>query len=63
MTNAERDALKWLSDHGGTGVFVQGGRVLLAGGEIAPFMRSTWKKLLESGHVLPTMGTKRITIA
>ncbi len=43
-SEACRAALKWLRERNGTGVFDRGG-VLLAGGELAPFMRSTWNKL------------------
>ena len=47
MTEAERAALKWLCDHGGDGVFGKKS-VVLAGGEWAPFMRSTWNALRDS---------------
>jgi hypothetical protein len=45
MTEAQRAALKWLREHGGNGIFGTRGGVLLAGGEWAPFMRSTWNAL------------------
>ncbi len=48
MTQAQKDALKWLSDHGGDGVFTYGGR-LLAQGEIAPHTSRTWKALVDAG--------------
>lgn len=50
MTAALRDALKWLAEHNGDGVFAKDG-VLLAGGERAPFMRSTWNRLRDLGRV------------
>ena len=51
MTDSEKKALKWLSEHNGDGVFDKHG-VLLAGGESAPFRRSTWNHLREAGHVV-----------
>ena len=50
FTDSQKKALKWLSDHNGDGVFDKHG-VLLAGGESAPFMRSTWNHLRSSGLV------------
>lgn len=50
MTDAQRDALKWLGEHGGDGMFDRNG-VLLAAGQSAPVMRSTWNKLAEAGAV------------
>lgn len=50
LTKAEAAALKWLTDHCGDGVFDKNG-VLLAAGESAPVMRSTWNHLSTSGHV------------
>lgn len=49
---AHRDALKWLSERGGDGVFADRSRqVLYAHGEKAPFMRSTWNALRELGLI------------
>lgn len=45
MTRAQAYALQWLRDHNADGVFNRNG-VLLAGGEIAPVMRSTWNALV-----------------
>lgn len=50
MTRAQNDALTWLHAHGGDGVYDRHG-VLLAGGELAPFMRSTWNALQSLGQV------------
>lgn len=50
LTHAQREALKWLGDRGGDGIFDNNG-VLLARGETAPFTRGTWNTLAESGRV------------
>lgn len=49
-TPSQRDALQWLIDRGGDGVFTRHG-VLLAKGELAPVMRRTWEALEEAGKV------------
>lgn len=41
LTRAQHEALTWLNDHNGSGVFTNT-QQLLAGGKIGPFMRSTW---------------------
>lgn len=52
MTRSETEALKWLCDHGGDGVFAgRDHQALLAQGETAPFMRSTWNALARLGRV------------
>ncbi|EHK56832.1 hypothetical protein [Allomesorhizobium alhagi] len=52
MSPALRDALKWLADHGGDGVFAdKSHQVLYAQGDKAPFMRSTWNALCHLGRV------------
>lgn len=43
-------ALDWLRKRGGDGMFDKNG-VLLASGELAPFMRSTWNALRDLGLV------------
>jgi hypothetical protein len=60
LTKAQRDALKWLSEHNGDGVFDRCG-VLLAAGELAPVMRSTWNALAAFGLVefYDAVGKKR----
>ena len=50
MTKAQRNALDWLRAHNGTGLFDRQG-VLLAAGDRAPFMRSTWNALRDAGQV------------
>lgn len=50
LTKSQRDALRWLSEHNGDGIFDRNG-VLLAAGELAPFMRSTWNALGALGLV------------
>lgn len=50
LTNAQRDALKWLAEHAGDGLFDKNG-VLLAAGETAPHVRATWNALGEQGCV------------
>jgi len=50
LKRAQKDALKWLSEHNGDGVFDRYG-LLLAAGELAPFMRSTWNALALLGLV------------
>ncbi|XCG51143.1 hypothetical protein ABVK50_11995 [Mesorhizobium sp. WSM2240] len=52
MSPALRDALKWLAERGGDGVFADSShQVLYACGDKAPFMRSTWNKLSQLGRV------------
>lgn len=48
MTEAQKEALKWLNDHGGDGVFIRYGRVL-AMGDIAPHKAATWNALIRQG--------------
>lgn len=48
MTDSQKKALKWLRDRGGSGTFDKHG-VLIASGEGAPFMRSTWNGLQKIG--------------
>jgi hypothetical protein len=58
LTPARADALRWLQNQGGTGIFTNL-TALLAGGEIAPFTRTTWNALQASGHV--TIEGKRLS--
>lgn len=48
LTNAQKEALEWLQKHNGDGLFDRNG-MLVAGGERAPFMRSTWNALRDAG--------------
>lgn len=50
FTNDQGDALRWLAEHNGDGVFDHFG-LLLAAGEQGPFMRSTWNALARLGAV------------
>lgn len=51
ITDAMKAALKWLRNRNGDGVFEINNSVLLAAGERAPVMRSTWNKLEAEGLV------------
>lgn len=50
MTPAQTQALKWLREHSGDGCLDKNG-VVLAAGETAPFMRSTWNALRDAGLI------------
>lgn len=50
LTKSQSEALKWLTERNGGGCFDKHG-VLLAGGELAPFMRITWNALRDLGLV------------
>lgn len=50
LTQAQKDALTWLREHNGDGLFANDG-VLLAAGERAPVMRATWNRLRDLGLV------------
>lgn len=50
LTKAQRSALLWLRNRNGDGMFDRNG-VLLAAGQTAPVMRSTWNKLKAAGLV------------
>ena len=50
ITKAQQEALKWLRERNGDGLFDKTG-VLMAAGERAPMMRSTWNALRDAGHV------------
>ena len=52
MSRSMADALRWLRERGGDGVFAdRSHQVLYARGEKAPFMRSTWNALRDLGAV------------
>lgn len=62
MTPAHKDAFEWLKKHGGDGVFAEKNhQVLLAQGERAPFMRSTWNALVAAGKC-EFYGKRRIRV-
>ena len=50
ITTAQAEAMKWLREHNRDGLFDKNG-VLVAAGERAPFMRSTWNALRDAGLV------------
>jgi hypothetical protein len=57
------ECLEWFRKHNGDGVFINGGRVVLAGGETGPFMRATWYRLIARGMIERYgNGNKRIRI-
>ena len=60
-TESQLAALKWLRNRNGDGCFDKT-RVLVAAGERAPVMRSTWNKLRSLGLVEEYMGRKRIRV-
>jgi hypothetical protein len=63
-TKAQLAALKWLREHNDTSCFDKNG-VLLAAGELAPVMRSTWNALAAAGAVMIERGAKgptRVTV-
>lgn len=61
LTVAQRSALLWLRNRGGEGVFNNHG-VLLAQGELAPVMRSTWNALHGHKLIKPGRMRRRITV-
>ena len=50
LTRAQKAALKWLVNRNGDGLFDRN-NVLVAAGERAPVMRSTWSRLEKLGFV------------
>lgn len=62
MTPAQSQALEWLKQHNGTGVFDKNG-VLLAAGELAPHTRSTWNALRDLGMVTMVGRPARVAVA
>lgn len=61
LTEAQRAALRWLREHNGDGVFDLN-RVLLAAGESAPVMYTTWMKLAAAGFVEFYQDRKRLRL-
>lgn len=61
LTEAQRAALRWFKAHNGDGLFDVHG-VLVAGGELAPVMRSTWNKLRDAGFVEFYQDRKRLRL-
>ena len=59
LSEACRAALTWLRERNGTGVFDRDG-VLLARGELAPFMRISWNRPRDAGMV--AIEGRRVTV-
>ena len=59
VTPAQASALQWLKDRGGTGVWDRE-RVMLASGERAAVMHTTWTSLVRDG--LLSRDGKRFTV-
>lgn len=60
-TAAQLAALKWLRNRNGDGVFDRN-QVLIAGGEPAPVMRSTWTRLERFGLVERYLENRRLRL-
>lgn len=61
ITKPQRSALLWLINRNGTGIFDKNG-VLVAGGERAPIMRSSWNALVKAGAIEFAKDRKRLTV-
>lgn len=61
LTDAQKKALKWLHNRGGSGSFTNG-QVVLAQGELAGVMRSTWNTLSVSQPPCVVIAKKRIEL-
>jgi hypothetical protein len=61
LSDACCSALKWLRNRNGDGVFDKN-HVLVAAGERAPVMRSTWNRLEQACCVEFYMGRKRLRV-
>ena len=61
MSPSLLSALKWLCNRTGDGVFDRN-QVLVAGGERAPVMRSTWNKLADAGAVEFYLDRRRVRV-
>lgn len=57
LTKPQEGALRWLYNHGGSGIFNKNG-VLMARGDLAGVMRSTWNVLRDARLI--TIDKKRI---
>lgn len=60
-TKAQLAALKWLINRNSDGVFDRN-NVLMAGGERAPIMRSTWNALRDLGFVELYLNNRRLRV-
>lgn len=61
ITDAQKSALKWLKSRSADGVFDKN-NVLIASGEKAPVMRSTWTNLERAGLVERYMNNRRMRL-
>ncbi|WP_457660862.1 hypothetical protein [Sinorhizobium medicae] len=61
VTDAMKSALKWLTNRNADGVFDKN-QVLIAAGQRAPVMRSTWSRLEKAGLVERYMNNRRMKI-
>lgn len=61
MTKSQKEALKWLSEHNGDGVFDRN-QVLIAAGCDAPHTRATWNALRDLGAVEFYQNNRRVRI-
>jgi hypothetical protein len=60
-TDAQLSALKWLINRNGDGLFDRN-QVLVAAGERAPVMRSTWNALVKLGYAEFYMDRRRVRV-
>lgn len=61
-TGSQLSALKWLRNRNGDGVFERNSQVLVAAGERAPVMRSTWNRLAGLGLVEFYLARRRLRV-
>lgn len=61
ITDAQRAALKWLRNRGGDGVFDRT-QCLVARGQRAGVMRSTWSRLEQAGLIERYAENRRVRI-
>lgn len=61
LTDAQKRALKWLDNRGGSGMFTRG-QVLLAQGDLAGVMRATWNVLATAKPACVIIEKKRVTL-
>lgn len=61
ITDAMKSALKWLINRNADGVFDKT-QVLVAAGERAPVMRSTWSRLERAGLVKRYINNRRLMV-
>ena len=61
MTRSQSEALEWLRERNGTGVWERpGATVLIAAGERAPHIRGTWNALRDLGLIV--IEGRRVTV-